>query len=80
MGDNQIPARVLDYDWETPVTLNDTWGFKTDDNNWKSTQTLIRQLTDVVSKNGNYLLNVGPTARASFRSPASIACAKSANG
>ena len=35
-GDNEIPVKVLDYDWETPVTTNDTWGFKTSDNNWKS--------------------------------------------
>ncbi len=63
MGDNEIPAKVLDYDWETPVTLNDTWGFKDNDHNWKSAQTLIRQLVEVVSKNGNYLLNVGPTAK-----------------
>ena len=69
MGDNQIPAKVLDYDWETPVTLNDTWGFKKDDHNWKSTQTLIRQLVDVVSKNGNYLLNVGPTAEGLIPQP-----------
>ncbi len=69
MGDNQIPVKVLDYDWETPVTLNDTWGFKKDDNNWKSTQTLIRQLVDVVSKNGNYLLNVGPTAEGMIPQP-----------
>ncbi len=61
-GDNQLPVKVLDYDWETPVTLNDTWGFRRDDHNWKSPQTLIRQLVDVVSKNGNYLLNVGPTS------------------
>ncbi len=69
MGDNQIPVKVLDYDWETPVTLNDTWGFKKNDNNWKSPQTLIRQLVDVVSKNGNYLLNVGPTAEGVIPQP-----------
>lgn len=69
MGDNQIPVKVLDYDWETPVTLNDTWGFKKDDHNWKSTQTLIRQLVDVVSKNGNYLLNVGPTSEGVIPQP-----------
>ncbi len=69
MGDNQIPAKVMDYDWETPVTLNDTWGFKKDDQNWKSPQTLIRQLVDVVSKNGNYLLNVGPTAEGIIPQP-----------
>jgi alpha-L-fucosidase len=69
MGDNQIPVKVLDFDWETPVTLNDTWGFKKDDPNWKPTQTLIRQLVDVVSKNGNYLLNVGPTAEGVIPQP-----------
>jgi len=69
MGDNQIPTRVMDYDWETPVTLNDTWGFKKDDHNWKSTRTLIRQLVDVVSKNGTYLLNVGPTSEGVIPQP-----------
>ncbi len=69
-GDNEIPVKVLDYDWETPVTTNDTWGFKKNDSNWKSSQTLIRQLVDVVSKNGNYLLNVGPTAEGVIPEPA----------
>ncbi len=69
MGDNQIPAKVMDYDWETPVTLNDTWGFKKDDHNWKSPQTLIRQLVDVAAKNGNYLLNVGPTGEGIIPQP-----------
>ncbi len=48
-------------DWETCMTMNDTWGFKRQDHNWKSTQTLIRNLIDIASKGGNYLLNVGPT-------------------
>ena len=52
-----IPGR----DWETCMTMNDTWGFKKDDHNWKSTETLLRNLIDIVSKGGNYLLNVGPT-------------------
>jgi alpha-L-fucosidase len=41
--------------------MNDTWGFKKQDHNWKSTETLIRNLIDIASKGGNYLLNVGPT-------------------
>jgi len=49
-------------DWETCMTLNDTWGFRKDDHNWKSTETILRNLIDIVSKGGNYLLNVGPTA------------------
>ena len=42
------------------MTLNNTWGFKKDDHNWKSTETIIRNLSDIASKGGNYLLNVGP--------------------
>jgi alpha-L-fucosidase len=60
--DNAVPDDLVEADWENPATINDTWGFKSDDHNWKSTETLIRKLVDVVSKNGNYLLNVGPTA------------------
>jgi alpha-L-fucosidase len=59
--DNVIPAASLRADWETPATINDTWGFKRNDHNWKSPLDLIRKLVDVVSKGGNYLLNVGPT-------------------
>src|SRR5216684_4289458 len=61
-GDNQISVGVVKRDWETPVTMNDTWGFKKDDHNWKSTAVLIKQLTRTASRGGNYLLNVGPTA------------------
>ncbi|MBN2578087.1 MAG: alpha-L-fucosidase [Pirellulales bacterium] len=56
------PTGIPGRDWETCMTMNDTWGFKKDDHNWKSTETLIRNLIDIVSKGGNYLLNVGPTA------------------
>jgi alpha-L-fucosidase len=60
-GDNRIPETVLDLDWETPATLNDSWSYKLNDHNWKSSIDLIRKLVDIVSKGGNYLLNVGPT-------------------
>ena len=49
-------------DWETCMTINDTWGYKSYDTNFKSTETLLRNLIDIASKGGNYLLNVGPTA------------------
>ena len=49
-------------DWETCMTMNGTWGFKSYDHNWKSTETLIRNLIDIASKGGNYLLNIGPKA------------------
>jgi alpha-L-fucosidase len=68
-GDNKIPGQSLDLDWETPATINDTWGFKSYDHNWKSTDDLIHKLVDIVSKGGNYLLNVGPTAEGIIPQP-----------
>jgi alpha-L-fucosidase len=62
-GDNAIPIQVYSRQkWEVPATLNDTWGFKTNDHNWKDPADLVAKLADIVSKGGNYLLNVGPTA------------------
>ncbi len=62
-GDNAIPIQVYSKTkWEVPATLNDTWGFKKNDHNWKDAGDLIGKLADIVSKGGNYLLNVGPTA------------------
>ena len=61
--EQQIPATGFGpgVSWESCMTMNGTWGFRKDDNNWKSTTTLIRNLIDCASKGGNYLLNVGPT-------------------
>ena len=47
-------------DWETCMTLNTTWGYSEHDHAWKSDETLIRNLVDIASKGGNYLLNIGP--------------------
>ena len=62
MGDNDIP--VLGYlgDWETPMTLNNTWGYATSDENWKGPMVIMKMLIDVAGKGGNLLLNVGPDA------------------
>ena len=62
LGDNQIPVGRIDGEYETPATMNDTWGFRRDDENWKSAETLLYLLIDLASKGINYLLNVGPTA------------------
>lgn len=59
-GDNFIPRLPYDGDWELPATLNDTWGFKKNDNNWKKPDDIIRILLKVISRGGNYLLNIGP--------------------
>ncbi len=61
--EQQIPATGLgNVDWESCMTMNHTWGYRGDDHDWKSTRTLVRNLVDIASKGGNYLLNVGPTA------------------
>ena len=61
--EQEIPATgIPGRDWETCMTMNDTWGFKSTDHHWKPLAELIRNLVDIVSKGGNYLLNVGPTA------------------
>ena len=60
LGDNEIPAGKVLGDWETPATLNHTWGYKKNDDNWKSPKALIRQMIELLSKGVNYLLNIGP--------------------
>jgi alpha-L-fucosidase len=62
--EQQVPPQGLPgVDWETCMTINDTWGFQSFDDDWKDTKTLVRTLVDVASKGGNLLLNVGPTSR-----------------
>lgn len=63
-----IPARALPEGrlWETCMTMNDTWGYAKNDDNWKSTTDLVRKLIDIAHKGGNFLLNVGPTAEGEF--------------
>jgi len=51
------------------MTMNDTWGYKSWDHNWKSGELLIRNLIDIASKGGNYLLNVGPTSEGEIPQP-----------
>ena len=63
MGDNGIPVQGFRGAWETPMTLNDTWGYSKVDQNWKSPQTVMKMLIDIVGKGGNFLLNIGPDAR-----------------
>ena len=69
MGDNEIPEQRGEGDWETPATINDTWGYKSYDHNWKSAGNLVQKLVTIVSKGGNYLLNVGPTAEGVIPEP-----------
>ena len=80
-GDNIIPEEKMDFElhedgvnakmvkelrWETPGTMNNTWGYRSDDHDWKTTDELIYWITAITSKGGNYLLNVGPTGEGLF--------------
>jgi alpha-L-fucosidase len=70
-GDNQIPdddkGEAL---FETPATLNDTWGYKSFDNNWKPADEVIRLKEHLNRRGINYLLNVGPDALGRIPAPA----------
>ena len=72
-GDHKTPEQRIPNlkdldgtDWETCMTMNGTWGYKSYDKNYKTPQTLIRNLVDIASKGGNFLLNVGPSAEGEF--------------
>jgi alpha-L-fucosidase len=74
-GDTETPEQSIPATgipgrhWEVCMTMNDTWGYKSYDDNWKSTKVLLQNLVDIVSKGGNYLLNVGPTAEGIIPDP-----------
>ncbi len=64
--EQEILESTATMDWESCMTMNDTWGYRSDDFNWKSSETLIENLIDVSAKGGNYLLNIGPMASGKF--------------
>lgn len=60
--EQEIPGNGLPgVDWESCMTMNNSWGFHKNDHDWKSAQTILTNLIDCASKGGNYLLNVGPS-------------------
>ncbi len=59
--EQEVPDKPLDYPWETCMTMGDSWSYVPNDN-YKSTNKLIHLLVDIVSKGGNFLLNVAPDA------------------
>jgi len=68
--EQRIPASGLPgVDWESCMTMNNTWGYKHYDDNWKSEEDLLRKLADIASKGGNFLQNVGPTAEGLIPAP-----------
>ncbi len=61
--ENLIPDAMLDRPWETCMTLNGSWGYARDDHDFKSAPAVLQNLADIISKGGNYLLNIGPDGR-----------------
>jgi len=64
-GDNKIPlaSDKLKKYWETCGTTNNSWGYKSYDDDWKSPKELLYYFVDILSKGGNYLLNIGPDGK-----------------
>ena len=59
--ENFIPATgIPGKDWESCISMNNSWGYAADDHAWKSTRELLHRLADITSKGGNLLLNMGP--------------------
>jgi alpha-L-fucosidase len=72
-GDTRTPEQAIpDRDavdgqnWETCMTMSNSWGFKKEDSEWKSSESLIRNLVKIASRGGNYLLNIGPKPDGTF--------------
>ncbi|TWU35353.1 Alpha-L-fucosidase [Novipirellula aureliae] len=60
--ERKIPSEApVGVDWEVCMPISGSWGYKKSDRDFKSSETLIRNLADIASKGGNYLLNVSPT-------------------
>lgn len=60
LGDQEIPPLPRPGLWETPDTINDTWGYAWYDQDWKSPSEIAERLVSVISRGGTYMLNVGP--------------------
>ena len=60
------PEEVNGQNWETCMTMNNSWGYRISDKNWKPAKVLIRNLVKIASRGGNYLLNIGPKPDGTF--------------
>ena len=63
---NRLTHEGQNVVWEACQTFSGSWGYYRDEETWKSVEQLLTMLVDTVSKGGNLLLNVGPTARGQF--------------
>jgi len=61
-----VKVNGIKVPWETCQTFSGSWGYYRDEMTWKNNKQLLVLLIETVSKGGNLLLNVGPTARGTF--------------
>lgn len=57
--EQQVPDKPLPFPWETCMTMGGSWSYVPGDH-YKSTEELIHLLVKIVSRGGNFLLNIGP--------------------
>jgi len=70
LGDNMLPVSTADRLLESAGTLNDTWGYKINDNHWKPFAEIRENVLDLAAKGTNYLLNFGPGPDGALPDPA----------
>jgi alpha-L-fucosidase len=68
-GDNEILDKAPGFEWENPGSMNTSYGYNQNDHNWVDAREIVFRLVDIVSKGGNYLLNVGPTSEGLIPQP-----------
>jgi alpha-L-fucosidase len=68
-GDNEILENDPDFEWENPGSMNSSFGYNQFDHNWLEPGKIVSRLVNIVSRRGNYLLNVGPSAEGLIPQP-----------
>jgi len=68
-GDNEILEKAPGFEWENPGSMNTSFGYNQNDHQWVDAKEIVLRLVDIVSKGGNYLLNVGPTSEGLIPQP-----------
>ena len=68
-GDNEILKGNIGFEWENPGSMNTSYGYNPNDHKWHSAAEIVSKLVQIVSKGGNYLLNVGPTPEGTIPQP-----------
>ncbi|MFO1528561.1 MAG: alpha-L-fucosidase [Kiritimatiellia bacterium] len=69
MGDNAFPETWPGKPWQTPATMQHSWGWHAKDYSWKPSGQMVRLLAQCAALGGNYLLNIGPKFDGSLPAP-----------